>query len=90
MSLFEDLDLPVVLYRPETNDGWVKTLYAHWNDLEASMALRDETVANILEETAQFEKAMNVLRPVMAHRPERTVAQALEMLEGKPSLEGKP
>lgn len=82
MSLFEELDLPVVLYRPETNDGWVKTLYAHWNDLEASLALRDETIAGILEETAAFEKALNVLRPLMAHSPERTVAQALAMIEG--------
>jgi hypothetical protein len=82
MSLFEDLELPAVLYLPETNAGWMKTLQARWPDLEANMELRDRTIEDLMEETCQFEKALDMLRPLMAHRPERTVAEALELLGG--------
>ena len=83
MGLFEDLDLPAVLYMPRTRDGWVRTVHARWADLQASLAVRDESVASLIEETHRFAEAIKVLAPLMEAYPDLTVAEALLVLEGE-------
>lgn len=83
MDLFDELDLPVVLYRPETEHGWVRTLHARWTDLIANMATREKTISDMLEDAAKFETALDVLRPVMEHHGEVSVAEAIAVLEAR-------
>lgn len=83
MGLFEDLDLPAVLYMPKTHDGWMRTIHARWADLQSSMDVRDESVASLLEETHRFAEAIEVLRPLMANHPDLTVVEAIAVLEGQ-------
>jgi hypothetical protein len=83
MDLFDELDLPVVLYRPDTEAGWVRTMHARWADLVANMATREQAISDMLEEAAKYEVALDVLRPVMERYDEMSVAEAIAILEAR-------
>lgn len=80
MITFEALNLPVVLAKPDSDEGWIRTRQAKWNDLAASVRQRYQNADRVTDEAVQFDRAVETLRPLMEARPDLTVAEALLVL----------
>lgn len=72
--------LPVVVAHPEA-PGYVRTMDAHWDDLERSLRVQENAIDGMVEEVGRYAEALDGLRPYMKDHPFRTVAEALTVMQ---------